>query len=172
MLFSILIVAFFIFFIFFPRYICFKVPGDCKFYFPYVQCDLHTILTYKKALAQVLSDFLRFLTCFQNHVIYMLRYNRCLFWVWVITYFFVCICNAKKPQMYLRCYKRHSKKGFLKKCHSATPFIHICLRNHQIGEGIQEWSKYDLWKTTFKKFYLVHSWIPWPKCGSAFFLHG
>ena len=115
MLFSILIVAFFIFFIFFPRYICFKVPGDCKFYFPYVQCDLHTILTYKKALAQVLSDFLRFLTCFQNHLMYMLRYNRCLFWVWVITYFFVCICNAKKATNVFTKLQKALQKRFLQK---------------------------------------------------------
>ena len=28
-----------------------------------------------------------------------------------------------------------------------------------MGYTIQEWSKYNLWKTAFKKFYLVHSWI-------------
>ena len=58
-----------------------------------------------------------------------------------------------------------------------------------MGQGIQEWAKQNLWtafkkfaeyglpkqtislisyinylKTVFHKFYLVHSWIPWPMC--------
>ena len=33
----------------------------------------------------------------------------------------------------------------------------------KMGESIQEWYKWSLWETVFKKFYLVHSWILWPK---------
>ena len=31
-----------------------------------------------------------------------------------------------------------------------------------MGQRIREWTKQNLWKTAFKKFYLVHSWIHWP----------
>ena len=40
-----------------------------------------------------------------------------------------------------------------------------------LGQVIQEWTKWNLWKTAFKKlpkqavfhkFYLVYFWIPWP----------
>ena len=33
-----------------------------------------------------------------------------------------------------------------------------------MGQGIQKWTKKKLWKASFKKFYLVHFWIPWPIC--------
>ena len=33
-----------------------------------------------------------------------------------------------------------------------------------IVQDIHEWTKENLWKTAFKKFYLVQSWIPWPIC--------
>ena len=32
-----------------------------------------------------------------------------------------------------------------------------------MGQSIQEWNKYKLWKPAFKTFYLVHSWILSPK---------
>ena len=49
------------------------------------------------------------------------------------------------------------------------------LNEYQTGQSIQEWTKKNLWKTAFKKFdviwsavfckfYLVHSWILFPKC--------
>ena len=31
-----------------------------------------------------------------------------------------------------------------------------------MGQGIQEWTKWNLSKTAFKHFYLVNSWMPWP----------
>ena len=35
------------------------------------------------------------------------------------------------------------------------------LRN-ELWQSIQEWTKWNLWKTAFKKFYLVYSWILCP----------
>ena len=33
-----------------------------------------------------------------------------------------------------------------------------------MGQGIQEWPKYNFLKAVFRKFYLAHSWIPRPIC--------
>ena len=36
-----------------------------------------------------------------------------------------------------------------------TDCLNYC--NSYMDQGIQEWTKQNLWKTAFKKFYLVHS---------------
>ena len=36
-----------------------------------------------------------------------------------------------------------------------TDCLSFC--NSYMDQGIQEWTKQNLWKTAFKKFYLVHS---------------
>ena len=33
----------------------------------------------------------------------------------------------------------------------------------KMGQSTQEWTNWNLWQTTSKKFYLVHSLILWPK---------
>ena len=35
-------------------------------------------------------------------------------------------------------------------------------------QSIQEWTKWNLWKTAFKKIYLVHSWIVCPRLLAVF----
>ena len=39
-----------------------------------------------------------------------------------------------------------------------------------MGQSIQEWTKRNLWRTTFKKFHLVHSCILCPISGSRLIL--
>ena len=41
--------------------------------------------------------------------------------------------------------------------------MELMLQDH-IGQGIQECTKQNFWKTAFHKFYLVHSWILCPMC--------
>ena len=52
-----------------------------------------------------------------------------------------------------------SSKNYMK---CATNTLKI-KKLHQMGQSIQEWIKWNLWKTAFKKFHLVHSWILIPK---------
>ena len=48
-------------------------------------------------------------------------------------------------------------------CCNLTNFTHCSTlkgkikQKRHLGESIQEWTKWDLWKAAFKKFYLVHS---------------
>ena len=37
--------------------------------------------------------------------------------------------------------KKSLEKGSFKECHSVTLSIYFCLYNHQMGPGIQEWTK-------------------------------
>ena len=39
--------------------------------------------------------------------------------------------------------------------------VSVAIKYH-LGQNIHEWTKWNLWKTAFKKFYLVHSWILCP----------
>ena len=51
-------------------------------------------------------------------------------------------------------------------------FEYFCIKNilnpsssaHQMGQSIQERTKWNLWETAFKKFHEVHCWILCPKC--------
>ena len=48
-------------------------------------------------------------------------------------------------------------------CINTTYILKITV-NFVMGQSIQEWTKWNLWKTTFKKLHSVHSWILCPKC--------
>ena len=43
-------------------------------------------------------------------------------------------------------------------------FLNRKFHSLQMGQSIQEWTKSNILKGVFHKFYLVHSWILRPKC--------
>ena len=83
-----------------------------------------------------------------------------------------CISHAIISSLHLLLCTHHFLKLSWPKCNTFN----------YLGQGIQEWTRWSLWKTAFKsfeviwsakhtsnlkvvfhKFYLDHSWIPWPK---------
>ena len=60
----------------------------------------------------------------------------------------------------------------LKNKYSKSVLRTIPSRNHKpcnhLGQSIQEWNRWNLWKTAFKNFQLVHSWTFGPIYDTAF----